>query len=182
MTETVILLLRRSNDAVALAVGVALLAAVLFILAEIALRQLGGSLGGTDEISGYVMAGTTSWGMGYALTALAHVRIDLVRIRLAPRGRAFMDLFAMIALTAIALVIALQTWPVLAKTLLSGARANTPLETPLWIPQVIWWSGWIWFALSASAALVCAVILTMKRDYDGADALIGAGASEGREP
>ncbi len=86
MIEAVATWVRRLNDLAAVVIGVALLATVVFILTEIAVRQFGGSLGGTDEISGYVMAGVTSWGMAYALTSLSHVRIDLARLRLQPIG------------------------------------------------------------------------------------------------
>lgn len=177
MVETIVIWLRRLNDGAAVLAGIALLGAVAFILTEIAYRQLGGSLGGTDEISGYVMAGATSWGMAYALTTLTHVRIDLARLRLKPMGRAMLDILAMIALTGTAIVIAFQSWPVLSKTLASDARANTPLETPLWIPQVIWWSGWIWFAVAASILLVCALIMLARREFDKVDAIVGMGGS-----
>ncbi|MBO6512073.1 MAG: TRAP transporter small permease subunit, partial [Roseibium sp.] len=81
-------LIRRINDRLAIAVGLILLGCVAFTLIEIVARRLGGSLGGVDEISGYVMAVTTSWGISYALTEQAHVRIDLLRQRLVPFGRA----------------------------------------------------------------------------------------------
>lgn len=173
MVERLVSALRRANDVLAVVTGAALLATVAFILADICLRQLGASFGGTDEISGYVMAGATSWGMGYALLTLAHVRIDLARMKLLPMGRALADVLAASILTATTLVIAVQTWPVLSKTIAAGSQANTPLETPLWIPQVIWWSGWLWFAFSASALLLCALSHLCRRDAPAVDAIIG---------
>ena len=165
--------LRRINDAIAVAVGGALLLCVLFILADVALRRLGASLGGTDEISGYVMAGATSWGLAYALTALAHVRIDLLRQQAAPMGRAALDLLALTALAGVALVVAWKGWGVLARSLANGARANTPLETPLWLPQALWWSGWAWFALCSALLLGAAAALLLRGDAAGVDAAIG---------
>ena len=73
--------LRRLNRWVAIAIGIGLLACAAFVLLDIVLRQVGGSFGGTDEISGYVMAIATSWGMAYTLLELGHVRIDLIRSR-----------------------------------------------------------------------------------------------------
>ena len=181
MATTVVTWLRRLNDAAAILIGIALLATALFILIEIAYRQTGGTLGGTDEISGYAMAGVTSWGMAYALTSLAHVRIDLARLQLMPIGRALLDLFSMLAMTAVAIVIAVQTWPVLSKTLANEARANTPLETPLWIPQVIWWSGWIWFAVATSVLSICAIALLLRRDLGQLDEAIGMGSAQENE-
>ncbi len=177
MVETVVAWFRRLNDVAAVLIGFVLLGTAAFILVEIVLRRAGASFGGSDEISGYVMAGTTSWGMAYALVTLTHVRIDIARLRLKPIGRAMLDILSMTALTAVALIIAVQTWPVLSKTLASGARANTPLETPLWIPQMLWWSGWVWFAISASVILICAVLALLQRDIDKVNSLIGMGGS-----
>jgi TRAP-type C4-dicarboxylate transport system permease small subunit len=77
-------LLRRLNDRVAMGVGIVLLVCVAFTLVEIITRKLGAGLGGVDEISGYVMAVTTAWGISYALTEQAHVRIDLLRQKSRP--------------------------------------------------------------------------------------------------
>ena len=48
-------------------------------------------------------------------------------------------------------------WQVLGKSLAGNATANTPLETPLWIPQSIWLAGWFWFA-AASLVLLCLTV------------------------
>ena len=139
----------RINDAVAVAAGFLLLACVIITIVDLIARRLGASLGGTDEISGYVMAITTSWGVSYALTALAHVRIDLLRAKVSVAKAAIFDTIAMLSLAATAVFVAHKSWSVLSKTLSTGARANTPLETPMWIPQTLWWAGWLWFAISA---------------------------------
>ena len=82
-------LLSRMNYAIALIGGVVLLATVIFILVDIFLRQFAGrGLGGSDEISGYVIAGVAAWGFSYALVERAHVRIDVLTGRLPAAGRA----------------------------------------------------------------------------------------------
>ena len=134
-----------------------LAATALFVIADITLRQFGRSLGGSDELSGYAMAITASWGLGYALLERAHVRIDLVHRRLPGAGRAALDIASIAALAATAALVAFQCWPVLEKSLSRGSRANTPLETPLWIPQSLWFGGWLWFAGCAVVMLVAAV-------------------------
>ncbi|RCK30443.1 TRAP transporter small permease subunit [Thalassospira lucentensis] len=174
MTNTLIAAIRRTNRIIALLVGLVLTGTVILIIAEIVLREVGISLGGAEEISGYVMAGVASWGMSYALTELAHVRIDLIRLRLQTRGRALLDLIAIVALAGVASLVAFQCWPVLEKTIERGSRANTTLETPLWIPQTIWLSGWVWFAVSACVLVILSLVLMMRRDFDQADALVGA--------
>lgn len=174
MTTSLIAAIRRINRMIALLVGLVLTGCVILIIADILLREVGISFGGADEISGYVMAGVASWGMSYALTELAHVRIDLIRLRLRQRGKAMLDLLAIIALAATSIVIAVQSWPVLQKTIERGSRANTPLETPLWIPQSIWLSGWIWFAVCSSILVILTLSLLLKRNLEQADALVGA--------
>ncbi len=161
--ETTIDILRRINRVIALAVGVVLTLTVLFILADIVLRQVGHSFGGSDEISGYVMAIVASWGLPYALIELAHVRIDLLRLRLGEIGRCLADLLSIVTLAAVTFVVAFQAWPVLAKSIARGSRANTPLETPLWIPQALWFSGWVWFAITATLLVFCALGLIASR-------------------
>ena len=155
--------LRRANALVATAVGALLVLTAAYILVEIVLRQLGRSFGGTDEIAGYVMAITASWGLGYALVELAHVRIDLVHRRLPGAGRALLDVVAIAALALTVALVAFQCWPVLEKSLARGSRANTPLETPLWIPQGLWFGGWLWFAATALLMLSAAVGLLLQR-------------------
>ncbi|TKW65931.1 MAG: TRAP transporter small permease [Paracoccus denitrificans] len=169
--------LRRANQAIALILGTALLLTVGFILTDVLLRGFSlGSLGGSDEISGYVMAAVASWGLAYALIQRAHVRIDVIRHRLAAPGRAAMDIFAMVVTNATVLLIAYQCWPVLQKTLERGSRANTALETPLWIPQGIWFAGWLWFALTATLLSLIGIAYLAAQRRDAFDAAIGIGS------
>ncbi|WP_299665823.1 TRAP transporter small permease subunit [uncultured Ruegeria sp.] len=164
--DNLISLLQRMNERLAIAAGLLLLGTALVTLFDIIARPLGMSLGGTDELSGYTMAIATSWGIGYALTSLAHVRIDLLRAQCNSRLQAWFDMIAILALAGVATVVAYRVWPVLAKTIQNKATANTTLETPLWIPQSLWLAGWFWFAFSAViiAASVILFIATGKSD------------------
>lgn len=168
--------LRRINKLIALVVGFSILATSVYVVADIVFRQFGMSLGGSDEYSGYIMAGVASWGMSYGLTELAHVRIDVIRFRLAPFWQSCLDVFSILVLTAVVSLVAIQAWPVLAKTLERGSRANTPLETPLWIPQLIWFSGWLWFAVSAAILTVLSAICLANRQYKSVSEMSGIGS------
>jgi TRAP-type C4-dicarboxylate transport system permease small subunit len=159
-------------------VGVGLLACAGFVLLDIVLRQVGASFGGTDEISGYAMAIATSWGMAFTLLELGHVRIDLMRSRLPARGRAVMDLFAMLVLTLTVSLIAWKCWPVVAASIANDSRANTPLETPLPLVQIPWFAGWAWFALMAWLTLLAAAALVAGGRYGESEQAIGAFAEE----
>lgn len=174
MAEQLLGRLRWLNRLVAMLIGAILLACTAFVLADIILRKLGSSLGGTDEISGYVMAIVTSWGMGFALLELSHVRIDILRGRVGALGRSALDLFSMAILSITITVIAVKCWPVLERSLANSSRANTPLETPLWIVQLPWFVGWAWFAVVAWLTLVAALLLIMRGEFEASEAAIGA--------
>ena len=169
--------LRRANRLVALVLGAALVATAIFVLIDVTGRKTGwGSLGGSDEISGYVMAAVASWGLACALLDRAHVRIDLIRQKLNETGQAVMDIFAMIVTNGVVLLIAYQCWPVLQKTIERGSRANTPLETPLWIPQGIWFAGWAWFALSATLLSLIGIAYLARGERAKLNTSIGLGS------
>lgn len=170
--------LRKLNVGVAILVGIVLLTCAAFVLMDIILRQVGTSFGGTDEISGYVMAIATSWGMAFTMLELGHVRIDLLRSRLATKGRVMMDLFSLGVLAATISLIAVQSWPVVANTLKNGSTANTPLETPLIWVQLPWFLGWAWFGLMAWLTLAAAAMLFLRGQFDDTERTIGAFAEQ----
>lgn len=178
MEQTVLDGLRKWNRWIAILTGAILLVCAGIVLLDIVLRRMGSSLGGTDEISGYVMAIATSWGMGFTLLELGHVRIDILRGRAGQIGRAVFDLFAMSVLAGTVTLIAVKCLPVLSRSLANSSRANTPLETPLAWVQLPWLAGWVWFALVAWATLVAALILVLKGRFQHAEAAIGAFGEE----
>ena len=160
------LLLQRINEWLAVLAGGLLLLSVVVTLYDVIARQIGHSMGGTDELSGYAMAIATSWGMSYTLTSLSHVRIDLLRTRCQSLWRSVLDVIAMLALAGTAVVVAYRVWPVLAKSIENNSTANTTLETPLWIPQSLWMAGWLWFAISAVFMLVMVLKLFVSQQFD----------------
>ena len=173
MAHKMLSILRRLNRIIALLVGVVLLACAGLVIVDITMRKLGASLGGTDEISGYVMAIAVAWGMAYTLLELGHVRIDLLRNRVVSRGRVIFDLIAMLSLAITVSLIAIKGWPVLARSLANSSKANTPLETPLALVQTPWLAGWIWFAIVAWLTFVAAIILLVQKNFSAADEAIG---------
>ena len=178
MAQSILSLLRRLNRWVAMVIGLVLFLCAVFVLLDIGLRKLGASFGGTDEISGYVMAIVTSWGMGFALLELAHVRIDIIRSRAGSLGRAIFDLFSMGVLSGTVSVIAVKCWPVLDRSISNLSRANTPLETPLWLVQGPWFAGWVWFATVSWLTFVAALLMVLRGEFQQAEAAIGAFGEE----
>lgn len=165
--------LRKLNQRVAVMTGLGLLGCAGFVLADILLRQVGASFGGTEEIAGYAMAIASSWGMAYALLELGHVRIDVLRVRMAAPGRVLFDLASLLILAGVITLIAVKCWPVLEKSLKNASRANTPLETPLWWVQLPWLAGWIWFAAMAWLVFIAALTMVARRDWAAAEGAIG---------
>lgn len=173
MAERFLQRLRSINRAVAIIVGMVFLICAGLVLVDIALRRLGASLGGTDEISGYVMAIGTAWGMAFALLELSHVRIDFLRCSASPKRRALFDLLSMFALASVVSIIAVQCWPVLATTLKNDSHANTPLETPLVLVQVPWFAGWVWFSIMSWLTFMAGVVMVWAGQFETSEKYIG---------
>ncbi len=170
--------LRRLNRGIALAIGLGLLGCAGFVLLDIILRQVGTSFGGTEEIAGYAMALATSWGMGYALLELAHVRIDLLRVRTGQFVRSLFDLFAMVLMSAVIVTVAVKAWPVLERSITNSSTANTPLETPLAWVQTPWFAGWVWFAAMSCLVTLAALSLIVKGRFAETESFVGAFAEQ----
>jgi len=164
------------------AIGLALLAVVIFIGVEILLRKLAGhSLAGVHEYSGYVLAVLSAWGISHTLLERAHIRIDVVHGRLPPWSQHTLNIVSLLALNLVAWTIALNAYPVLAKSLANDSTANTPLATPLWIPQLLWAAGYCWFAFTTSVIGLRVLVALCQRDTTTLDALIGMDNGESSE-
>lgn len=158
--------LRRINAGVGLACGLVLVATCALILIEIVARRVAfGLVGGTEEVSGYVMAAIASWAAGYALVERAHIRVDLLHRRLGPPARAGLDLLSLAGLAAVSGAVVAYGWRVVERSWTRDAASNTPLETPLWIPQGIWLAGWVWFLVASLALLAIALAAVARADW-----------------
>lgn len=170
--------LRRLNRLIAIAVGLGLLGMATFVVADILLRQVHASFGGSEELAGYAMALVSSWGMAYALLELGHIRIDLLRTQTKGQLRVLFDIFAMITLSWVVITIAIKCWPVVERAVENGSRANTPLATPLAWVQVPWFAGWVWFAIMASLVTLAAIFMVLRGRSADTEAVIGAFAEQ----
>jgi TRAP-type mannitol/chloroaromatic compound transport system permease small subunit len=135
--------------------GVFLLLAALLVSVEVLGRKflfLPFNVG--TELSTYALAVGASWSFAQALLQRAHVRIDVLRSLLPPLARTSLDIVALVSLAAFALIVSWHVWATVETSWSLGARENTPLATPLVIPQLLWFWGIAWFA---AVALVEAV-------------------------
>jgi TRAP-type mannitol/chloroaromatic compound transport system permease small subunit len=147
--------------------GVFLLLAALLVSVEILGRKflfLPFNVG--TELSTYALAVGASWSFAQALLQRAHVRIDVLRNLLPPLARTFLDIVALVSLAAFALVVSWHVWDTVQTSWSLGARENTPLATPLVIPQLLWFWGLAWFAAVASVETVRACAALARGDMN----------------
>lgn len=150
----------------AIGCGYACLGLCFLIGFEIFSRKLfGHSVQGVDEIGGYVLAVTGAVGFAYALLHRVHTRIELGLARMSSTLQAVLNTLAAVMLAAFASFMALRAWGALSESIEFGSRASTPLQTPLWIPQAIWFSGLCFFALVGVVMAIHALLL-LARDPD----------------
>lgn len=155
--------------------GALLFLTAVLIAVEVVLRKIFAiSLGGADEISNYVLAVTSSWTFGYALLRKAHIRIDALYLRLGRWVRVGLDLASLVLFTLCATLISYYAFQVLATSILRRSVANTPLATPLWIPQGLWFAGLVLLLLTVLVLLAGTVARLAAGDVPGAQRLAGA--------
>ncbi|MDX6750413.1 TRAP transporter small permease [Geminicoccaceae bacterium 1502E] len=130
------------------------------------------------ELSTYALAVGATWSFAYALLQRAHVRIDVLQKLLPPAVRSALDLAAMLSLATVALVLAWHIAGTLATSISLGARENTPLATPLALPQGLWLVGMIWFALVAVEQSVRVLLAFAAGDHAGVARLSAAAGVE----
>jgi TRAP-type C4-dicarboxylate transport system permease small subunit len=167
------LLLRRAETVSRCAVwfgGALAIASVLLISFDVIARKLFGfTVGGADELSSYAFAIGTSWSLAFVVLQRANVRVDVIYQYLPVRLSALIDWLALASLGVFMVVLTRYVYDMVETSWLRNSAANTPLGTPLWIPQGLWLLGMAWMCvtvalmlLRASTALVTGDIATVK--------------------
>jgi TRAP-type C4-dicarboxylate transport system permease small subunit len=155
--------------------GILLFGASFMIGAEVLLRKFASiSIGGADEISGYILAIASAWAFGFSLLARAHIRIDTLYAFLPQRIQALLDLLALGATTFFFGFTAWFAWAHLMRSINLGARSMTPMGTPLVIPQSLWVAGLISFVVLAALLWLRSLLAFLTGDLGTAARLIGS--------
>lgn len=128
----------------------------------LARRLFGFSMQGADEIGGYVFAIIGAIGFSYALLRRAHTRIDIFLSRMPEGAQRVLNVLAAISMAAFAVFMAWRAGAAFMETLEYGSIANSPLQTPLWIPQSLWLFGLIVFAVTSVVFAISAVHLLVR--------------------
>ena len=164
--------------AAAIAAGWMLMAISFLTVFEIVARRwFEFSLQGVDEISGYVLAITSAAGFCWAFVTRSHMRITLLFTYVPPAVRTLLNIVAVLTLAAMAVFCAWRGWAEVVANFTSGKPANTPLQTPIWIPQALWFAGLAMFAITTVAAALHAFGLLF-RDREELNRLYGPASLE----
>ena len=126
----------------------------------LARKFMGRSFQGIDEIGGYTTAVFSALAFSWALVTKSHTRVDFLLGRMPSLLRAVLNAAAYASLAALAVFGAWRGWHVLEESLEFQSRANSPLGTPLWIPQGLWLAGMVAFA-GACVVLACHALLLL---------------------
>lgn len=136
--------------------GAAMCAAAFMVTADVISRKLFGvTMGGSDEITGYVFAASTTWAYAYAVLTRSNIRIDVAYVMLGQRARAWLDLLSLGLMTLYIFLLTRSAWTVVTESWAFDYTAQTPLATPLWLPQSFWFAG-------LAFMLLCLVFLCLR--------------------
>jgi TRAP-type C4-dicarboxylate transport system permease small subunit len=126
------------------------------------------------ELSGYALAACIGLGMAFTVTSKANIRVDILLDALPDPVRIACDIIASLSLTIVAVTLAWFAFGTLQASWSMGARSVSTLQTPMILPQGIWWVGLFWFACMAVLIPIQAIARLVARDRKGFDGLIGS--------
>jgi TRAP-type C4-dicarboxylate transport system permease small subunit len=112
--------------------------------------------------------------LAFVLLERANVRVDALYIRLPKPVTALLDLLALLMLGVFVLLLGWFAGKVLEDSLLFATRANTPLGTPLWIPQSLWLLGFGLFLFAWLPLVLRVALALLSGDLAQVRALAGA--------
>jgi TRAP-type C4-dicarboxylate transport system permease small subunit len=150
-----------------------ILASVVITVDVVARKAFGVTLGGSDELSGYCLAISAAWAFAFALLHRANIRVDAAYKYFPVRVRAALDVVALIALAVFVAVVARYGFEVFMASIRFASRANTPLQTPLWIPQGLWFAGLAFFLVTLFLVTLKAVVAFTRGRFAEVDRLAG---------
>ncbi len=146
----------------------------IMIAVEVVLRKAFAiSIGGADELSSYALAISCTWGFSYALFKKSHIRIDVLYSRLPQLWRFILDVVSNILLLLYIATLCYFAFLVLKTSVVKLSAANTPLSTPLWLPQSLWFAGLLFFGMSILVILVATLYNWAQGNHEAATKLSG---------
>lgn len=150
-----------------IACGLLLIGMSLFIAVEVVLRKFFSvSTKGADELSAYAFAIICAWSLSYTLIKKGHIRIDFLYTKLPSFMQRILDVIAFVALAIFVSPMTYYTFKTLKTSIVRLSKANTPLQTPMWIPQIIWFSGILFFFIVVIVFTLVILKMAFKKQFD----------------
>jgi TRAP-type C4-dicarboxylate transport system permease small subunit len=170
--------LRRFLDSAGHAMNVAagwvfVLCAFFVTFDVVARNTLGVSSQSTTELTGYMLAFGIAWGLPHALSARAHVRIDIFLNNVPLRWRQYLHILALTLLAVLAAFLAYGAVTLVLESWDFGATDMSLLRTPLIVPQGLWALGLAAFFALILAMLAEALLRLAAGDSAAIDRLVG---------
>ena len=159
------LLERLSRYAVWIGGATMLLAAIMVAVDVMCRKFLGITMSGSDEISGYVFAASTTWAYSFCLLHRSHIRIDALYNQLPLPFRAVLDVIGVGLLLLYMSVLTQHAWIAFITSYENNAVSITTLATRLWIPQLFWVAGLILFAITLAFVFIHALVALLARNW-----------------
>src|SRR5690606_41964038 len=94
------------------------------------------------------------------------------------RVSALLDWIALVALGVFMVYLSYYAMEMVEMSWDSSSAANTPLATPLWIPQGLWWLGLVWMCITVALMLVRASLALVTGDIELVKAICGVRSVE----
>ncbi|GGB23434.1 C4-dicarboxylate ABC transporter substrate-binding protein [Tistrella bauzanensis] len=147
-------LLDRVYDAAGVLAGIAMIAIVLIILAQVGARLLAYPLRGGAQFAGYAMAAASFLALPHAFRRHAHIRITILLQALPPRPRLVLDLAGLAVGTVIAAWFAWWAYDLAYISWEIGEVSQGDVAVAMWIPQIAMVVGTALFAVALCHTLI----------------------------
>lgn len=159
--------------------GWAYIAAAIFITIDVLCRKfLGFNSGATTEISGYLLGFGISWALTQTMIDRAHIRVDLLVMRMPLRLRQYLHIGALLLLIALVAVVGWSAITVLQESMLFKAHDLSALTIPLILPQSLWAFGIGIFALFLIMLLIECLVHLVNGNAKAIDSLLRPRSSD----
>ena len=154
--------------------GATLMIAAFIVTVDVLFRKfVGWTMSGSDEVTSYVFAASTTWAYSFVLLHRANVRIDAVYNLVKPKVRAVLDVLGVLLLLLYMGLLTERAIFTLQDSINYGSVSNTTLLTPLWIPQLAWASGLGFFMITLIVVATYSILMLLRRDYAGVSRVAG---------
>ena len=155
--------------------GAMLFFAAFMVTTDVLIRATTGrSMGGSDEISGYLFAVSTSWAFAHALLHRVNVRVDALYLLMGRSVQAVLDVLGVATLAVLVFVVTWRAIWVFEYSASYWAKSITPMQTPLAIPQFFWLLGLLLFSAALIVVLLRCLIAVARWDRAAIERLVGA--------